>query len=203
MARGERQIEQMRAAAGGVLRVCLKDPPSLSCVYEQEDTFLRTTYPTYAKDKSVYALLACNDVLEANNRTEHQIRRRIKKLGLLGKNDSENLHDSDSGGEAPRPASEGTLLPEVQEIQPFAPREISEPVNSGGETDSNERAASQVKLSLRRINRKQQVRGDDSDDMFSSPEVSSHALRSDVLSQCPLRHLGWMSQKRVGLTTRT
>lgn len=128
--------------------------------FDQEDAFLQKQYPIYADSNSVFALLSSEDLLDANERTEGQIKRRVKTLGLAaakvpGDNDSgeeersfQQSADEESGGKETKDGRIG--------------------VGAGDDVSPDTRH----RVRVRKIKRKNQEQSDDdSDGMFSSLEV--------------------------------
>lgn len=116
----------------------------------QEDAYLREQYPLYAGTSSAFTVLSAADEMEAKQRTEEQIKARVKKLGLS----------------AATPASPG-----VTDEPAGAEAEKDQPA-SGEEDNAKEGADSESARPVRKLKRKSQAESDeDSEGLFSSVEV--------------------------------
>lgn len=107
-------------------------------------------------------------MLEANERTEDQIRRRVKKLGLKSATEQTEETDPSSGEDDPGEVNE--------EKGPSLSSDDGDGL-SDDQKENQEEGAKDVTdspaVTLRKINRKRQDQSDDeSEGMFSSPEVS-------------------------------
>lgn len=118
----------------------------------QEDAYLREQYPVYADSRSVFTVLKAGDALEANDRTEKQIMRRVKMLGL--KAASEEIRPTTGGASD---AETKQALPQSSDEGPGSGRRERQEEASGVE----EEVARTSPLHVRKIDRKSQVQSDD------------------------------------------
>lgn len=129
----------------------------------QEDAYLREQYPIYADSNSVFTVLKTGDALEVHDRTEEQIKRRVKKLGLTSATEELVLSAdgvSDAGEEHPL-----TLSSDKE----FDGRQRDYKDSGSGVEDDGAFNRSTL---LHKIKSKNQAQSDDdSEGMFSSPEV--------------------------------
>lgn len=129
-------------------------PPCL--VLKQEDDYLRDQYPRYADTPSAFAVLSTADEMEAKDRTEAQIMKRVKKLGITAATQTSSASDNDEGENE---LEEGSGDEDTLQAAPHSSSDGEE-----GKTPSPVR--------VRHIERKSQAQSDDdSDGMFSSLEV--------------------------------
>lgn len=134
-------------------------PPSLCLVLKQEDDYLREQYPRYADTPSAFAVLSMADEMEAKDRTEAQIMKRVKKLGITAA-----TLPASGNGESENEQEEGSGDDDTLQVAP----------TSDGEED---KTPSPVRV--RKIKRKSQAQSDDdSDSMFSSLEVRACVLKN-------------------------
>lgn len=132
----------------------------------QEDAYLREQYPIYADSNSIFAVLKMGDALEANDRTEDQIKRRVKKLGLKSSTEEEDLS---ADGESDADKEQEPPLPSLSSDEGLD-KDRNEKGDSGSSVEGHKSTGSPVPL--HKILRKSQAQSDDDDEgMFSSPEV--------------------------------
>lgn len=122
----------------------------------QEDAYLREHYPTYAGSSSAFTVLSAADEMEAKERTEEQIKARVKKLGL--------------SAATPASPSEPDEGPGDEEAE--ADREASGQEDNTAEDGVEDPGSAKPGLRVRKLKRKNQAESDDdSDGLFSSVEV--------------------------------
>lgn len=141
---------------------------------------MREQYPLYAGSSSVFAVLNAANVMEAKERTEEQIRARVKKLGLTAASPARPM---DGSGDSDDDADDG---PDDRKAEGNIPA-------SGEEDNAVEATAedpgSAKLVNVRRLKRKNQAESDDdSEGLFSSSEVSTY-FPSVFLSRGMLRFL--------------
>lgn len=128
---------------------------------------MREQYPIYADSQSVFSVLGAGDALEVNERTEDEIRRRVNKLGL--KSASVQTQETDP------PSGEDDLV-DVNERKGLLLSSDDDGLSDNEKENQRERAndvAEGPAGNVRKINRKSHDQSDDdSEGMFSSPEVS-------------------------------
>ncbi|CAM9634093.1 unnamed protein product [Ectocarpus sp. 13 AM-2016] len=125
---------------------------------KKEDAFLREQYPLYAGSTSAFAVLSAADDMEVKQRTEEQIKARVKKLGLSA---ASAASPGEGGGES---ADEPLEVPGTENR-----------ASSGEEDNARDDAVDDVgadePMHVRRLERKNKTESDDdSESLFSSTE---------------------------------
>ncbi|CAM9181854.1 unnamed protein product [Hapterophycus canaliculatus] len=122
---------------------------------KKEDAYLREQFPLYAGTSSAFEVLVAADEMEAKQRTEEQIKARVKKLGLTAAYPAKV-----GGGENADNPGEGGSIVDISDEQ---------------ETSNRSRSAAKP-VHTRKLQRKSQaVSDDDSDGLFSSAEDNDGA----------------------------
>ncbi|CAB1099608.1 unnamed protein product [Ectocarpus sp. CCAP 1310/34] len=122
---------------------------------KKEDAFLREQYPLYAGSTSAFAVLSAADDMEVKQRTEEQIKARVKKLGLSA---ASAASPGESGGEN---ADEPLETPGTENR-----------ASSGEEENAMDDVGADKPMHIRRLERKNKTESDDgSEGLFSSTEV--------------------------------
>lgn len=146
-------------------------PTPLSLHSRQEDAHLRDKYPVYADTASVYALLASEDILEKNGRSQDQIKKRVKQLGLSGvrwdgrtDDPTGRVHENPNRADQAirSPTSEGRVDKSVDGVSP----ERDEPSR-----DERRERTPRPRVLRRQGGEQSSVPEDDSDDMFGYDQV--------------------------------
>lgn len=126
----------------------------------KEDAYLREQYPLYAGTSSAFAVLGAADEMEAKQRSEEQIKARVKKLGLTA------AHREEIGNGSGDNPDDGVSLGAESDEE---------------DTASNTRSAKAVHV--RKLQRKSQAESEeDSEGLFSSTEVRSCVVAAQYLS---------------------
>lgn len=125
---------------------------------------MREQYPRYAGTSSAFAVLTAADEMEVKQRTEEQIRSRVKKLGLTAASPARPM---EGGGESDDDADEGREDGKAEGDLPACGEE------DNPTEDRAENSGSVKPIYVRKLKRKNQADSDDdSEGLFSSTEVS-------------------------------
>lgn len=126
--------------------------------WHQEDKFLREQYPIYADSDSAFAVLSTMDEMEVKQRTEEQIKARVKKLRLTAvsrrqRTETSSTDEADEAGDSDTDTGKGGR-------------------RSSDEEDAAGDVAPASPVHVRKIDPKSQPQSDDdSEGLFSSAEV--------------------------------
>eukprot|EP00752_Nemacystus_decipiens_P001460 g1436.t1 len=167
--RGGREEEGTSGAAGSDKK---KRAPRWS---KQEDAYLKEHYPRYADTNSVFSVLSAAEEMEAKQRTEEQIKARVKKLGLSAATPTSPKEKDDESGDEEAGANGAASGHE----------------ESTTEDRVEDPGSAKLGLRVRKLKRKSQPESDeDSEGLFSSGEDDDHLAsggRTDESSQVALR----------------
>lgn len=137
----------------------------ICCLCHQEDGYLREQYPRYAETSSVFTVLSASDEMEVKQRTEEQIRARVKKLGLTAASPARPMEGGDDSDDD---ADEG---PDDGNVEAGLPASGEE---DNAMEDRADNPGSVKPFNVRKLKRKNQAESDDdSEGLFSSTEVNT------------------------------
>lgn len=147
-----------RCVGSLMLNPCLCRPFIWWGLCHQEDDYLKEHYPTYAGTGSAFTVLSTAEEMEAKQRTEEQIKARVKKLGLSAATQSSPREADDGPGDEDEEA----------EADRAARGQEDSTVQDGVEGPDSAKPG----LRVRKLKRKNQAESDDdSEGLFSSVEV--------------------------------
>lgn len=143
-----------RCVGWPMLYPCLRRPDWGLCY--QEDAYLREHYPLYAGTSSAFTVLSTSEEMEGKQRTEEQIKARVKKLGLSAVSPAPPKETDDGLGDEEAEADGAASGQEDNTME--------DKVEDAGSAKPG--------LRVRKLKRKNQADSDgDSEGMFSSVEV--------------------------------